>query len=119
METCIPLDAPEGLDSARLRTVLTLSIRKVIDALGSGRRESVYQCALKHELQKALGKVAVLEYPIPIFYEGERVGVSYLDILVTKLFFLEIKATSKIGGVVVRMVRMIVTFTLHSVLQGF
>lgn len=98
MDSCSPRDAPEGLESARLRTALTLSIRKVVDALGSGRRESVYQCALKHELQKALGKVAVLEYPIPIFYEGERVGVSYLDILVTKQFFLEIKATSKIGG---------------------
>lgn len=91
-------DAPVGFESEKTREILNSSILKVCEALGSGRRESVYQCALKHELQKALGQTAILEYPIPIFYEGERVGVSYLDILVLRRCFVEVKATAKIGG---------------------
>lgn len=92
------LDAPQGLECEQTRTTLLSSIRKVFESLGTGRRESVYQCALKHELQQTLGETAILEYPIPIFYEGERVGVSYLDILLLKRCFIEVKATSKIGG---------------------
>ena len=91
-------DVRKGFECEETRKTLLSSIRNVSESLGSGRRESVYQCALKYELQKALGETAILEYPIPIFYEGERVGVSYLDILLLKRCFVEVKATSKIGG---------------------
>lgn len=91
-------DARTGFECEETRKTLLSSIRKVCDSLGTGRRESVYQCALKHELQKAFGQTAILEYPIPIFYEGERVGVSYIDILLLKRGFIEVKATAKIGG---------------------
>ena len=91
-------DVRKGFECEETRKTLLSSIRNVSESLGSGRRVSVYQCALKYELQKALGETAILEYPIPIFYEGERVGVSYLDILLLKRCFVEVKATSKIGG---------------------
>lgn len=91
-------DARPGLRSPKVRTILLTSITKVLECLGTGRRESVYQCALKHELVGQLGKGVMLEYPIALQYEGERVGVSYLDILVSQSFFIEVKATAKIGG---------------------
>jgi len=91
-------DDRRGLELPAVQETLITSIRKVSAALGTGRRESVYQCALKHELQKSIGGMVMLEYPIPILYEAERVGVSYLDILLQQNFFVEVKATAKIGG---------------------
>lgn len=78
--------------------MLKQAVETVAEALGTGRRESVYQCALKHEIQKRMQKVVLLEFPVPILYEGERVGVSYIDLLVSNSFFIEAKATAKIGG---------------------
>lgn len=91
-------DDRKDLGSPKVREILLSSIRKVADALGTGRRESVYQCALKHELKKSIGGMVMLEYPLPIVYENERVGVSYLDILLHGNFFVEVKSTAKIGG---------------------
>lgn len=86
------------LGSAKVRETLLSSTRKVAEALGTGRRESVYQCALKHELKQCLGGRVMLEYPLPILYENERIGVSYLDILLYGSFFVEVKATAKLAG---------------------
>lgn len=91
-------DDRKDLGSPKVREMVLSSIRKVADALGTGRRESVYQCALKHELKKSIGGMVVLEYPIPILYENERVGVSYLDILLHGNFFIEVKAIAKLAG---------------------
>lgn len=91
-------DAPRGFELPNVRQILITSTRKVAEALGTGRRESVYQCALKHELQANLQKTVMLEYPIPILYENERVGVSYLDLLVADDLFVEVKALAKFGG---------------------
>ena len=87
-----------GLEVKNVRAMLKIAVETVADELGTGRRESVYQCALKHEIQKRMQQVALLEFPIPILYKGERVGVSYIDLLVTNSFFVEAKATAKIGG---------------------
>jgi len=92
------LDDRRGFEQQEVREILITSTRKVAAALGTGRRESVYQCALKHELQANLQKTVMLEYPIPILYENERVGVSYLDLLVADNFFVEVKALAKFGG---------------------
>ena len=91
-------DDRKGLELPEVRKILTASIIKVTESLGTGRRESTYQCALKYELKKNIGGAVMLEYPIPILYETERVGVSYLDILLLQNFFVEVKATAKIGG---------------------
>jgi GxxExxY protein len=101
MESSVLLESQDDrkdLGSPKVREILLSSIRKVADALGTGRRESVYQCALKHELKKSIGGMVMLEYPIPIVYENERVGVSYLDIFLHGNFFVEVKSTAKIGG---------------------
>ena len=99
MESPVVLrDDRKGLELPQVKETLISSTRKVASALGTGRRESAYQCALKIELQKSIGGSVMLEYPIAILYESERVGVSYLDILLLGNFFVEVKATAKIGG---------------------
>ena len=86
----------KGVSEQQIETIRT-SITKVAKAMGQGRRESVYQHALKVELSSALQTACLLEYPLPIMYEHERVGVNYIDLLVPNKFFIEVKSTLKLN----------------------
>ena len=68
---------------------------KVHTALGPGLLESVYRKCLCHELIKR-GLRVVMEKPIPIEYDGIRIGTGLrLDLLVEDLVIVEVKAVEK------------------------
>ena len=64
---------------------------KVHSALGPGFLESVYQNALKHELQKA-GLVVETEVRLQVRYDGIVVGTFDADMLVENTLLIENKA---------------------------
>ena len=64
----------------------------VLNALGAGFIEKVYQNALVHELTKR-GLVANTKSSIQVFYDGVPVGEFIPDILVNEMVIIELKAT--------------------------
>ena len=64
---------------------------KVHSTLGPGFLESVYQNALRWELQK-LGLKADVQKPITVHYDGQVVGIFTADLLVNDSLILELKA---------------------------
>jgi GxxExxY protein len=68
---------------------------KVYNKLGYGFLEKVYENALAHELRHQ-GIWCETQHPIKVFYEGEKVGEYYADILVDDLVILELKATESL-----------------------
>ena len=67
---------------------------RVMSALGTGRRESVYQAALRVELQ-IIGQFLDAEVSHPITYRGHHVGIQRLD-LEGPEYFIELKASTRI-----------------------
>ena len=67
------------------------SFYQVYNSLGYGFLEKVYENALKFELQKT--GIHVRQQPkLPVFYEGQRVGIYYPDLWVEEQLIVEIKA---------------------------
>ncbi|MGF1635032.1 MAG: GxxExxY protein [Phycisphaerae bacterium] len=64
---------------------------KVHNVLGRGFAEKVYENALVHELQKA-GLQVSQQHPVPVFYDGVRVGDYVADLIVERTVLVEIKA---------------------------
>ena len=64
---------------------------KVHRVLGSGFLEKVYENALFIELNKS-GLPAQQQAPVPVLYEGQKVGEYYADILVDRKIVCELKA---------------------------
>lgn len=64
---------------------------RVYNTLGFGFLEKVYERALLHELHKA-GLKAIAQHPIDVYYDGERIGIYYADIIVEDLIIIELKA---------------------------
>ncbi len=64
---------------------------KVYNNLGYGFLEKVYHNALMIELRKS-GFIVESQYPINVFYNGERVGEYYADIVVDDCIIIENKA---------------------------
>ena len=60
---------------------------KVHRELGSGFQEYVYQRALEIELNKALVKFT-REYEMPIYYQGEKIGMRIVDFFVDNKLWL-------------------------------
>jgi GxxExxY protein len=63
----------------------------VINELGAGFLESVYEKAMVVALEQA-GLVAKSQYPIKVMFRGQCVGDFYADILVEDKVILELKA---------------------------
>ena len=59
--------------------------------LGSGFQEYIYQRALEIELKKALIKF-IREYEMPIYYQGEKIGLRIVDFFVDEKIMVELKA---------------------------
>ena len=70
--------------------VLEYMGQEIMQGLGAGYAESIYQHALFNKIVK-LDPSAKMEVSIPVVYEGETVGVCRADI-VTQDFVIEIKA---------------------------
>ena len=64
---------------------------KVHRTLGPGFLEGIYRRALCIELQRSGLKVET-EKPVPVFYEGEEVGLHRLDLVVEDTVVLVLKA---------------------------
>ena len=64
---------------------------KVHNVLGPGFLEKVYENALKLELKK-LGFDVRQQVKLPVWYEGQQVGVYYPDLWIEGQLIIEIKA---------------------------
>lgn len=69
---------------------------KVHRTLGPGFLESIYRRALCLELQRSGLKVEA-EKPVPVYYEGEEVGLHRLDLVVEDTVVLELKAVPELA----------------------
>lgn len=68
----------------------------VYNTLGYGFLEKVYENALLIELRNC-GLAAVAQYPVDVYYEEERVGIYFADILVENAVIVELKACEEIS----------------------
>ena len=68
----------------------------VYNTLGYGFLEKVYENALILELRKQ-GMMAEQQKRIDVFYDGQRVGEYYADILVDECVVLELKAADALA----------------------
>jgi GxxExxY protein len=64
----------------------------VSNTLGSGFLEKVYENALAHEIAKSGFRVQQ-QRPVPVDYDGVRVGDFVADLIVEDVLIVEIKAT--------------------------
>ena len=71
---------------------------KVHRELGSGFQEYIYQRALEIELNKALVKFT-REYEMPIYYQGEKIGMRIVDFFVDDKIMVELKAVIDLNDV--------------------
>lgn len=68
---------------------------EVINELGAGFLESVYEKALLYVLEQK-GLKAKPQVPIAVVFRGQTVGQFYADILVEEKIIIELKAVSKL-----------------------
>lgn len=68
---------------------------RVYNTLGYGFLEKVYENALVIELEK-VGFECKKQFPIKVFYESQKVGDYYADVIVEDKVILELKAASEI-----------------------
>ena len=80
----------ENNDIERLMAQIISSSYDVINSLGTGFLESVYQRALIMEL-RSKGISCEMEKPIEVFYKGEIVGAYRADIVVEDKIIIETK----------------------------
>jgi len=64
---------------------------KVHNVLGPGFLEKVYENALKLELKK-LGICVLQQVKLPVWYEGQQVGVYFPDLWIEGQLIIEVKA---------------------------
>ena len=71
---------------------------KVLNTLGCGFLEKVYENALAHELRKA-GLFVQQQHPVPIYYDGVLVGDYTADLIVEESVLLELKAVQALDEI--------------------
>lgn len=75
------------------------AIYKVYNNLGPGLLESVYEAALRNELEK-LGLEVKQQLPIPVMYNDLRLDIGFrLDLLINDKVIVEIKSTEALSEV--------------------
>lgn len=72
------------------------SAYKVHNVLGPGFLERVYENALTLELKKS-GIFARQQVRLPVFYEGQRVGLYFPDLWIENQLIIEIKAIATLA----------------------
>lgn len=85
----------KGLQYAEITRSIIGCAFAVINELGAGFLESVYEKALLLALRQQ-GHQAQAQQPIKVFFRGECVGEFYADILVDNRVLLELKAVQAI-----------------------
>ena len=70
----------------------------IYNKMGFGYLESVYERCMAIELQKA-GLKAVFQQEIPVFYDGQSVGVFVADLLVEDCVLVELKSVRLLADI--------------------
>lgn len=71
---------------------------KVHREMGSGFQEYIYQRALEIELKNAAIKF-IREYEMPVYYQGQKIGMRIVDFFIDEKIMLELKAVSNLDNV--------------------
>lgn len=71
---------------------------KVHRELGAGFQEYIYQRALEIEFKKTNIKFS-REYEMPIYYQGEKIGIRIVDFYVEEKIMVELKAITVLNDV--------------------
>ncbi|MBK5272525.1 MAG: GxxExxY protein [Bacteroidia bacterium] len=69
---------------------------KVYSTLGYGFLEKVYENALLFEFQKQEIN-AIAQFPIEVFYNGQKAGQYFADIIIESLVIIEVKTAEHIA----------------------
>ncbi len=86
----MPIDESAHPDSALTRKIIGCAMR-VHSTLGNGFQEVIYQRALAIELRNS-GIEYSREHDMPIYYQGEEIGLRRVDFLVEGRISVELKA---------------------------
>ena len=78
-----------------LTQLILKAFYRVYNTLGYGFLEKVYENAMRIELLK-LGLDCVTQQPIDVYYEQQKVGVYYADLIVNNCVIIELKAADGI-----------------------
>ena len=76
---------------SELTSLIIKAFYKVYNTLGHGFLERVYENSLVYELRK-MGLKVSQQVQIDVFYEGEKVGNYFADLVVEEKVILELKA---------------------------
>ena len=94
------MDKQDGQDSGLKHEQITKNVIgcafEVINELGAGFLESVYEKALLLALQQK-GLSVISQHPVKVLFRGECVGDFYADILVEDKVIVELKAVKAIA----------------------
>jgi len=94
------MDKQDGQDSGLKHEQITKSVIgcafEVINELGAGFLESVYEKALLLVLRQK-GLLAISQHPVKVLFRGECVGDFYADIFVEEKVIVELKAVKTIA----------------------
>lgn len=94
------MDKQDGQDSGLKHEQITKSVIgcafEVINELGAGFLESVYEKALLLALRQK-GLLAISQHPVKVLFRGECVGDFYADIFVEMKVIVELKAVKAIA----------------------
>jgi len=75
------------------------AIYTIINELGPGLLESVYEAALKIELDE-MGLKVESQVPIPVYYKGIDLGLGFrIDLMVEDILIIELKSVEAIQNV--------------------
>lgn len=85
-----------GLKHERITRSVIGCAFEVINELGAGFLESVYERALLLALRQK-GLSAVSQHPVRVLFRGDNVGDFYADILVEEIVLVELKAVKAIA----------------------
>ena len=87
------------MNENEIATVIVDAAFKIHKTLGPGLLESVYEAALKYELQKR-GLKVLQQLGIPLAYEGLDLGIAFrADLVVGDKVVIEIKFIEALAGV--------------------
>lgn len=82
-----------------IATIVVDAAFKIHKAFGPGLFESVYEAALRYELQKR-GLIVVQQLGIPVRYDGLNLGFGFrVDLLVNNKVVIEVKSVEALASV--------------------
>ena len=83
----------------QIATIIVDCAYKIHTTLGPGLLETVYQAALKYELEKR-GLIVHMERPIPVYYEEVKLEVGFrADLIVNNKVIVECKSVEALSPV--------------------